>query len=654
MQIHQINSIIPKNTTKLNNNGRNNLSNSNLNRQNNADVSFKGIPTTIQMGVFDKLALWVANAIENGGLFVSFTLQDMLGTNLPRPIMGLKRNAKENKGEANKSFAAKELVREMLTGPSMFIIPAGMLAAGKKAFGKTINIPMKAINALSDIHASGALNAEGQAIGKQEFFEKAFTKIIQNAKSETTASEETISKAVEFAKQLADSAADKSVRKESINKISSEFIEISKNFAKDPAHTDFTQAAFSDTTSASIKDAISYITSYADDIVEKAKQQDPGKLNNYIKQIANKKVIGRFAMNAAMFAAVMTFLQIIPKLYNKAEGKDNAGLKGLMKEETLQDKSLQADNKAKEKNPTDKKDKSKPSFGSSAALSKTLTGSGIIGKMAQGIEFSGCNLSFPLLLGVMGFGILLPRTKQAKDKYDKEEILRRDVVTCTTMCFAEKELRKGFSKINENKSGLVLAAKDKSFQNKNIFSRIFDYLRPIKGVQVLSTEQIISKYSNIGNYKDGIKGFCDFIEGQGGNLKKVFSLTEESKSIVNSLLEQEGKTIENADNSLIKEVINKAKDTDEVKKLIDLFKDKNNPWVTKAKTLNARFTALSVLVLVPAFLGFLLPWINEKTTKKKIAEENASHKVKQNTQHINNAYIENNSNIFKDMECFSK
>ena len=44
----------------------------------------------------DKLALATANAIENGGLFVSFTLQDMIGTNIPRPLMGLFRNTKEN------------------------------------------------------------------------------------------------------------------------------------------------------------------------------------------------------------------------------------------------------------------------------------------------------------------------------------------------------------------------------------------------------------------------------------------------------------------------------------------------------------------------------------------------------------------------------
>ncbi|MCD7779278.1 MAG: hypothetical protein LUH05_01230, partial [Candidatus Gastranaerophilales bacterium] len=440
-----------------------------------------------------------------------------------------------------------------------------------------------------------------------------------------------------------------------INKLSDEFIEISKKHAKDAAHTDFTQASVSASTSAPFKKTVENIVSYADDVVVKAGKQNPNKINEYVKKLTNRKTIGRFAANVAIYAAILGFLQVIPKLYNKAEGEENAGLKGLMKEETLNDKSLNT--KPDNKKETEKQDKSKPSFGSSAGFVNKITGNGISGKIAQGLEFSGCNVSFPMLLGIMGFGIILPRTRQAKDKYDKEEILRRDVTTCATMCFAEKELRKGFSKINENSSGFVLASKDKGFYEKSLPKRVFDYLRPIKGVQVLSTEQIISKYSGLDKYKDGILGFCDFIDGQHGNLSKIFSATDESKNIVQGLLSKEGKDIAKADNNVIKETLSKAADSEEVKKLTDLFKDKNNPWVKKAKTLNARFTALSVLILVPAFLGFFLPWINEKTTKKQISKEQ-SDKLKQNpTTTINPAYFNNNrktNKIFSDMEKFTK
>ena len=185
MQINKI-TLIP------NNNNKNTLKNAGNNNKNSK--SFKGFVDTLSLGV--------ANAIENGGLAVSFTLQDMLGTNLPRPIMGLRRNAKENKGQNNFNFAAKEMVREFLTGPSMFLIPMGMLKIGKKVFGKTINVPAKFIKSLGEIHAKNPINAAGAAISKQEFYQNTFTEMIRNAKSETVASESTISKAKEFSEKL--------------------------------------------------------------------------------------------------------------------------------------------------------------------------------------------------------------------------------------------------------------------------------------------------------------------------------------------------------------------------------------------------------------------------------------------------------------------
>ena len=646
MQVNQVNTAVPRKIIKQ-------KSDSNKRSTNNI-INSKQVPTF--KGGLDSFCLGVADLIENGGLAISFTLQDMLGTNLPRPIMGLMRNTKENKGEKNTKFAAKELVREMLTGPSMFLIPMGMLGAGKKLIGKTIDVPMKFIKSFGEIHSAQALNEAGQAISKQDFYKNAFTQIIQNAKSEPQASKETLEKAADFAERLAKTAKDKVAQKETLTKLSDEFVGIVKSHAKDAANTDFTIASISKTASAPFKETVSHMMSYADDIVEKAKNCDTGKINEFIKKLSNKKVIERLGANIAMYAAVMAFLQIIPRLYNRAEGKSNAGLKGLMKEETLKDKSL--DNVKVNENEQNK-DKSNPSFGSSAQLVNKLTGNGLIGKLGRAIEFEGCNVSFPLLLGIMGFGILIPRTLQAKDKYDREEILRRDLVTCATMCFAEKELRKGFSKLNEAKSGLVLAAKDKGSKQQSFAKKLFDYLRPIKGVQVLSTEQIISKYSGVDKYKDGIKGFCEFIEGQGGNLGKVFSVTDEAKNIVQRLLAKEGKDIATADNSTIKEVLSKAIDSDDVKQLTNLFKDKNNPWVQKAKTLNARFTALSVLVLVPVFLGFLLPAINERATKKRIREEEAQKSTKQlNKINMLNPNFFNQTqktdNIFSDMTNFTK
>ena len=75
---------------------------------------------------------------------------------------------------------------------------------------------------------------------------------------------------------------------------------------------------------------------YADDVLEKTK----GKGADIIQQVTNKKVLTRVGTNAAMYAAVLAFLTIIPKLYNKAEGEGNSGLKGLVTEETTQNSTI--------------------------------------------------------------------------------------------------------------------------------------------------------------------------------------------------------------------------------------------------------------------------------------------------------------------------
>lgn len=656
MQINSVNTNFP---TQYKNKQNNN------NKQN---TSFKGI---------DSFCLGVANAIETGGLVVSFTLQDMLGTNLPRPFMGLRRNKEENQGEANTSFAAKEAVREFLTGPSMFAIPGAMLYGANKFSGSACEVPVKYIKAFGKIHSEAAIN-NSSVPDKQEFYKSTFTQIIKNAKGEKEVSQKTIEEAENFAVEL--TSSNKNDLKKTISNLSEKFIDISKTHSNNAAYSDFTSAKLAEGVQAPFSKTVSHMISYADDVVEKAKDKSLSEAKEFIEKTTNKKIVGRFALNLAMYSGVMGFLQVIPKLYNNAEGDTNAGLKGLMKEETFNDKELnEKENKKHSKNIKSQQNKSNPSFGSWDKAAKAITGKGNTGKFAEMMEFDGCNVSFNPLAGIMVGGIMYPRVKNAKDKYDKEEIIRRDVITCVVMCVGEKVLRKGFSKLNEVSSGLVLASKDEGFKEKSLPKKILDYLKPVNGIQILSSEQIRAKYSNIDSYKDGVKGFCDFITKQGGDLSKVFGLTQESKTIVDNLLKAKGKDLSTADNALITEVISDANNKDEVKKLADLFhpsKSKHiqnrsiidkilnrteiledNPWVKKARTLNARFTALSVLVLVPVFLGFLLPAINEKSTKQKINVELSANKKNKSVNNANKFDYMNEikkSAIFSDMTKYVK
>lgn len=284
-----------------------------------------------------------------------------------------------------------------------------------------------------------------------------------------------------------------------------------------------------------------------------------------------------------------------------------------------------------------------PSFGMNPNQAKNVANKIITSKFAKTIDFDGLNMTFPVLMGVMLGGVLVPRVIQAKDNYDRAEIIRRDTVSIATMGIGAAVLSKLFSKTSEAKSGFVLT--DNASTTKNPIRRFLQNLSPEKGIQILSSEQLATKYGNINEYRDGVSGFCEFINKKGGNLGKVFSSDKATKELMTRLMGGED-ILKTADNKTIMEAIKNApketldaigemfgKATKELKDVpfAGLRKSAKqgvtttfNNFVTKAKSMNSSFGFLSMMVIVPVFLGFMMPWINEKATKKKVAEEKAA------------------------------
>lgn len=106
-------------------------------------VTFKGIDPTTSM-----IEFWAA--MSRGGLAASFTVQDMLGTNFPRTYAALGRN-KDLTGKNNYKAAVEVAIREFTTGPSMFVIPAIVLAVSSRLTGEANRIPKDNIADLSTI-----------------------------------------------------------------------------------------------------------------------------------------------------------------------------------------------------------------------------------------------------------------------------------------------------------------------------------------------------------------------------------------------------------------------------------------------------------------------------------------------------------------------
>ncbi len=267
------------------------------------------------------------------------------------------------------------------------------------------------------------------------------------------------------------------------------------------------------------------------------------------------------------------------------------------------------------------------SFSGAAELASKLVGKGSLTKLSNSVQFDGINMPFPVLSAVMIFGVIIPRLIQAQDEYDREEIMRRDLISTVVLTTAQPIINKSLSILTEKNSGFALATKPTTM--KNTLKKVLNYLNPVGGVQVLNGKQIKAHYSEIDKLEGGIASFCDFVTGNGGNLKKLFSFEKGgTREIVERIV---GKDVFAAgDNKAIRDGLANAakKGSKDIAELYSKFASPKNPFVIKAKSLNSTFGFLSMFLLVPVLLGFAIPKINERITKKKFLERQAAEQAK--------------------------
>ena len=163
-------------------------------------------------------------------------------------------------------------------------------------------------------------------------------------------------------------------------------------------------------------------------------------------------------------------------------------------------------------------------------------------------------------------------------------------------------------------------------EGRNIFQKTIDYLNPNDTRHsVLSSKQLDSKYTNIHEYKNGVSGFMEFIEGSGGNVKKAFSRDKGVKAAVEEIVQKfSGKSFAEASEAEIKAAL-KAADSAKgelIENFYKLFKG-DNGLLRAAKTCNSSFGFLSTLLLVPGLIIWLTD-VCQKMTEKRLAEESAA------------------------------
>ena len=229
-------------------------------------------------------------------------------------------------------------------------------------------------------------------------------------------------------------------------------------------------------------------------------------------------------------------------------------------------------------------------------------------------------MSVPAMLTLL-FGFCLPpRYRDAKDHHDRREIVVRDMSSFTAILFGAKALSRGFSDGFARMSGLALNTKPDD-HSKGFLYKVKNYVTAGKGVNVLSSAEIVTKYSNIDGYKDGINGFFEFLKANGGDPKKVLGMDKTVKEEAEKIL---GKTLKDSTLEEIEKAFKVAREqeAEPLKKIYKVFADTNNKFVRQAKTMNSAFSFASIILLVPAFMIWLARYC-ERMTKENKAKERA-------------------------------
>ncbi len=208
---------------------------------------------------------------------------------------------------------------------------------------------------------------------------------------------------------------------------------------------------------------------------------------------------------------------------------------------------------------------------------------------------------------------LVPRILNARDKTEKREIITRDAIAISTLVFAMKAINGAIGKVAQKKTGIVLTSETKPLKNLNPLQKFVEFIRPTKGVSLLSDEYLKSKL--VVSDLDGLKGLLKWLEDNGGDVTKA--LTTDAKTngplatFTNQLFKDGVKGKKAVD--IIKALDEKPKIAEQI---IRRLSQDTNPLVQKAKFINSGIIKTLGLTVVVAVLGVGLPMLNKFLTKK--------------------------------------
>ncbi len=615
--------------------------------------NFKGLGGALMNG-----AGWAMNSIENGGFVASFLIQDTAGMTVPRTREGLYRDRDKKKTrfkDLNFKEAGEVFIREFLSGPLMMFTPFAVFALTKKFIGKSTftntgllkSMGKSFTNVVKNKQTAGNTAAEV----KESFYRSTIKQMLKNTTPE--ANEEKVNNSLnaiyKHVSKLDELEAKKSgsltrKRKKAIKKLIDRYEnKIVKEFnhfhRENSSNFDMVNKVKVDGGTYNSLSSITAMRGYAADI---SKSKDIAKITEEeAKNFEKKSMIKRVFATIAASVATIGSTSIVPSLYAIL----NPVPPGAM--------DTQCDN-PNHNHPSDKTD-------NKSEASQKQKGVAFKGNILRQLQFDGNQLTPLLMTTLAGGGLIAPRVHTAvkrapiedgkKNYIEIPEILTRDIISTLAVTFGVPVLTKAMVGMYEKQSGFVLSNKSETQTSK--FKKVLDAINPLNGIGPYSNKEVKEIYQNIDNKKQ-LQNLAEFIDKKGGSLVKVFKTLKNGQSTFAGT-EADFASLANLDraaaNKKIMNVIANNFDENTVKTFLEadtpklfgikLPKSKNpiNGMYRKARNLNSTPRFINTIILVPAFLGVILPKIVYGITAKNRKKMEMDKANKMNSNHdipINN------------------
>lgn len=271
---------------------------------------------------------------DRGGFLVEFLIIDAISMIAPRVWVGLNRD-KEKIGHLNYQAGAEEAGREMLSGPSMQLVPMAIAATAIHNFMPSVKMSTEMLGAfnynlkeLVDENSSLKDKAEINKKFAERIFDKSFESFNVNKKAEykkefvallekATTTKPRLALIKKFSKsQTEHEKAEKSFI-ELITKMNNEnktetapknkYNVPVKNGSKEPHNIN-------------AKDLFEDFHNYSKDVIEKFTKKDASKsVEDFFKGIEKSRSTSKIVLALAAFFAVGGVLLYLPKLYQRSD-----------------------------------------------------------------------------------------------------------------------------------------------------------------------------------------------------------------------------------------------------------------------------------------------------------------------------------------------